>query len=220
MEAVAVLIMLSHHLQGFYVMSIISKYKIAMEILLLSSTETAILKNSHLVYWHFMLFFYHMQQIIYLGSPMLAGWLQQYGANYCRLVTVSSPMRDRPSQRGTTSPILYEQCVPFFNVPQIVLYVQWLWDRDCSWSSLFEKTRKSNHLQMPSQQPAASFSVDWRLSRLSYPGGVWQLKMWSRVWSVHSVLQFVHCIIFSVDLKNHVAQLFRPSMSKNLLSFY
>lgn len=50
MEAVAVLIMLSHHLQGFYVMSIISKYKIAMEILLLSSTETAILKNSHLVY--------------------------------------------------------------------------------------------------------------------------------------------------------------------------
>ena len=220
MEAVAVLIMLSHHLQGFYVMSIISKYKIAMEILLLSSTETAILKNSHLVYWHFMLFFYHMQQIIYLGSPMLAGWLQQYGANYCRLVTVSSPMRDRPSQRGTTSTILYEQCVPFFNVPQIVLYVQWLWDRDCSWSSLFEKTRKSNHLQMPSQQPAASFSVDWRLSRLSYPGGVWQLKMWSRVWSVHSVLQFVHCIIFSVDLKNHVAQLCRPSMSKNLLSFY
>ena len=220
MEAVAVLIMLSHHLQGFYVMSIISKCKIAMEILLLSSTETAILKNSHLVYWHFMLFFYHMQQIIYLGSPMLAGWLQQYGANYCRLVTVSSPMRDGPSQRGTTSPIVYEQCVPFFNVPQIVLYVQWLWDRDCSLSSLFEKTRKSNHLQMPSQQPAASFSVDWRFSRLSYPGGVWQLKMWSRVWSVHSVLQFVHCIIFSVDLKNHVAQLCRPSMSKNLLSFY
>ena len=220
MEAVAVLIMLSHHLQGFYVMSIISKCKIAMDILLLSSTETAILKNSHLVYWHFMLFFYHMQQIIYLGSPMLAGWLQQYGANYCRLVTVSSLMRDRPSQGGTTSPILYEQCVPFFNVPQIVLYVQWLWDRDCSLSSLFEKTRKSNHLQMPSQQPAASFSVDWRLSRLSYPGGVWQLKMWSRVWSVHSVLQFVHCIIFSVDLKNHVAQLCRPSMSKNLLSFY
>ena len=220
MEAVAVLIMSSHHLQGFYVMSIISKCKIAMEILLLSSTETAILKNSHLVYWHFMLFFYHMQQIIYLGLPMLAGWLQQYGANYCRLVTVSSPMRDRPSQRGTTSTILYEQCVPFFNVPQIVLYVQWLWDRDCSLSSLFEKTRKSNPLRMPSQQPAASFSVDWRLSRLSYPGGVWQLKMWSRVWSVHSVLQFVHCIIFSVDLKNHVAQLCRPSMSKNLLSFY
>lgn len=50
MEAVAVLIMLSHHLQGFYVMSIISKCKIAMKILLLSSTETAILKNSHLVY--------------------------------------------------------------------------------------------------------------------------------------------------------------------------
>ena len=50
MEAVAVLIMLSHHLQGFYVMSIIFKCKIAMEILLLSSTETAILKNSHLVY--------------------------------------------------------------------------------------------------------------------------------------------------------------------------
>lgn len=73
MEAVAVLIMLSHHLQGFYVMSIISKCKIAMKILLLSSTETAILKNSHLVYRHFMLFFYHMQQIIYLGSPMLAG---------------------------------------------------------------------------------------------------------------------------------------------------
>ena len=216
MEAVAVLIMLSHHLQGFYVMSIISKCKIAMDILLLSSTETAILKNSHLVYWHFMLFFYHMQQIIYLGSPMLAGWLQQYGANYCRLVTVSSPMRDRPCQQGTTSPILSEQCVPFFNVPQIVLYVQWLWDRDCSLSSLFEKTRKSNHLQMPSQQPAASFSVDWRLSRLSYPGGVWQLKMWS----VHSVLQFVHCIIFSVDLKNHVAQLCQPSMSKNLLPFY
>ena len=100
MEAVAVLIMLSHHLQGFYVMSIISKCKIAMDILLLSSTETAILKNSHLVYWHFMLFFYHMQQIIYLGSPMLAGWLQQYGANYCRLVTVPSPMADRPPQRG------------------------------------------------------------------------------------------------------------------------
>ena len=216
MEAVAVLIMLSHHLQGFYVMSIISKCKIAMEILLLSSTETAILKNSHLVYWHFMLFFLSHATNNILRFANAGRVLQQYGANYCRLVTVSSPMRDRPSQRGTTSPILYEQCVPFFNVPQIVLYVQWLWDRDCSLSSLFEKTRKSNHLQMPSQQPAASFSVDWRLSRLSYPGGVWQLKMWS----VHSVLQFVHCIIFSVDLKNHVAQLCRPSMSKNLLSFY
>ena len=167
MEAVAVLIMLSHHLQGFYVMSIISKCKIAMDILLLSSTETAILKNSHLVYWHFMLFFYHMQQIIYLGSPMLAGWLQQYGANYCRLVTVPSPMRDKPSQRGTTSPFLYEQCVPFFNVPQIVLYVQGLRDRDYGLSSLSKKSRKSNHLQMSSQQPAASFSVDQGLSRLS-----------------------------------------------------
>lgn len=31
MEAVAVLIMLSHHLQGFYVISIISKCKIAMD---------------------------------------------------------------------------------------------------------------------------------------------------------------------------------------------
>ena len=167
MEAVVVLIMLSHHLQGFYVMSIISKCKIAMDILLLSSTETAILKNSHLVYWHFMLFFYHMQQIIYLGSPMLAGWLQQYGANYCRLVTVPSPMRDRPSQRGTTSPILYEQCVRFFNVPQIVLYVQGLRDRDYGLSSLSKKSRKSNHLQMSSQQPAASFSVDQHLSRLN-----------------------------------------------------
>ena len=57
MEAVVVLIMLSHHLQGFYVMSIISKCKIAMDILLLSSTETVILKNSHLVYWQFMLLF-------------------------------------------------------------------------------------------------------------------------------------------------------------------
>lgn len=51
MEAVAVLIMLSHHLQGFYVVSNISKCKIALDILLLSSTKTAILKkNSHLVY--------------------------------------------------------------------------------------------------------------------------------------------------------------------------
>lgn len=50
MEAAAVLIMLSHHLQGFYVISIFFKCKIAMDILLLSSTETVILKNSHLVY--------------------------------------------------------------------------------------------------------------------------------------------------------------------------
>ena len=167
MEAVAVLIMLSHHLQGFYVMSIISKCKIAMEILLLSSTETAILKNSHLVYWHFMLFFLSHATNNILRFANAGRVLQQYGANYCRLVTVSSPMRDRPSQRGTTSPILYEQCVPFFNVPQIVLYVQGLRDRDYGLSSLSKKSRKSNHLQMSSQQPAASFSVDQGLSRLS-----------------------------------------------------
>ena len=57
MEAAAVLIMLSHHLQGFYVISIFFKCKIAMDILLLSSTETVILKNSNLVYWQFMLLF-------------------------------------------------------------------------------------------------------------------------------------------------------------------
>ena len=50
MEAAAVLIMLSHHLRGFYVISIFFECKIAMDILLLSSTETVILKNSHLVY--------------------------------------------------------------------------------------------------------------------------------------------------------------------------
>ena len=68
---------------------------------------------------------------------------------------------------GTTSPLLYKQCVPFFNFPQIFLCVQGLRDRDYGLSSLSKKTVKSDHLQMSFQQPAASFLVDQRLSRLS-----------------------------------------------------
>ena len=74
MEVVAVLIMLSHHLQGFYVISIISKCKIAMDILLLSYTETAVLKT---VIWFIDSSCYCLSHatklIIYLGLPMLAG---------------------------------------------------------------------------------------------------------------------------------------------------
>ena len=94
MEAVAVLIMLSHHLQGFYVISIISKCKIAMD--------------SHLVYWHFML----------LSIPSdSAGRVtaKVCGANYCGPVAVVPS----PTSTRTTTSILYEQCVLFFNVPRM-----------------------------------------------------------------------------------------------------
>ena len=73
MEAAAVLIMLSHHLQGFYVISIFFKCKIAMDILLLSSTETVILKKQSFGLLTVHVIVYPMQQIIYLGSLKLAG---------------------------------------------------------------------------------------------------------------------------------------------------
>ena len=112
----------------------------------------------------------------------MAGSPQQHDANYCGPVTVPPPMRDRPPNRGLRPYSLRTVC-GFFNVPHN-LYMQGLWDGAYGLSSLSEKTRKSNRLQMslqrqhfllsylkrpwvlvrPGLEPAASRSADRRLS--------------------------------------------------------
>ena len=109
MEAVAVLIMLSHHLQGFYVISIISKCKIAMDILLLSYTETAVLKT---VIWFIDSSCYclsHATNNILRFTNAGRVTATVCGANYCRPVTVPSPMRDRSPQQEL-HPLLRTVC--------------------------------------------------------------------------------------------------------------
>ena len=75
----------------------------------------------------------------------MAGSLQQHNANYCGPVTVPPPMRDRPTHRGLR-PLLFI-------------------------SSLAEKTRKSNRLQMSLQRQHFLFSY---LKIMSVgPAGTW-----------------------------------------------
>lgn len=74
MEAVAVLIMLSHHLQGYYVISNIFECKIACHghFVVIFYRDSNFKKQSFsLLTVHVIV--YSMQQIIYLGLPMLAG---------------------------------------------------------------------------------------------------------------------------------------------------
>ena len=61
-----------------------------------------------------------------------------------------SPHERGTTTPGTTSPTLYELC-GFFNFPQNI-YMQGLWDGAYGLSSLSEKTRKSNLLQMSLQR--------------------------------------------------------------------
>ena len=81
----------------------------------------------------------------------------------------SPPMRD--TTPGPTSPTLYEQCVGFFNVPHN-LYMQGLWEGAYGLSSLSEKTRKSNRLQMYLQRQ--HFLLSYYLKTPSVrPAGAW-----------------------------------------------
>ena len=58
----------------------------------------------------------------------------------------------------------------FFNVPQSY-YKQGLWDGVYGLSSLFEKTRKSNHLQMKEQ--GQNFLLSYLKTLRGGPAGVW-----------------------------------------------
>ena len=99
--------------------------------------------------------------IFYYIRQLLAGSPQQHDANYCGLITVLPPMRVPYSLRTVCE---------FFNVPQN-LYMQALWDGAYSLSSLSEKTRKSNRLQMSIQRQHFLLSY---LKTLSVgPAGTW-----------------------------------------------
>ena len=81
----------------------------------------------------------------------MAGSPQQHDANYCGPLTVPPPMRERDHHTGDYVPYSLRTVCGFFNVPQN-LYMQGLWDGAYGLSSLSEKTRKSNCLQMSLQR--------------------------------------------------------------------
>ena len=71
----------------------------------------------------------------------------------CDLIppTQTNAHKDQTTTPGTTSPTLYEQWVGCLT-SQEIYYEQGLWDGTYGLSSLSEKTRKSNHLQMSLQR--------------------------------------------------------------------
>ena len=66
--------------------------------------------------------------------------------------------KTRPQHRATTSPTLCEQWVGSLTSHRVI-YEQGLWDGTYGLSSLSEKTRKSNHLQMSLQKQ--HFLLGW-----------------------------------------------------------
>ena len=79
------------------------------------------------------------------------------GANYCRPVTVPSPMRDWPPHRGPR-PLLFMNSAWVLSCPTEFICARvgrWAY----SLSSLSEKTRECNHLQMSLQRLSYFSSV-------------------------------------------------------------